>query len=117
MPDVFRCLRCEYSCAYLLPPARTRLRVHWAPGIPRALCVWRDKVECAARAFCAAGTRRRIHVALSRCRVFESWIQECATIWSMTLRFRAIGIRIEHAGFPADDLWLYASPLFPGETR
>jgi len=37
MPDDFRCLRCEYSCAYLNYPARTRLRVHWAPGIPRAL--------------------------------------------------------------------------------
>jgi len=37
MPDVFRCLRCEYSSAYSLPPAHSRLRVHWAPGIPRAL--------------------------------------------------------------------------------
>jgi hypothetical protein len=37
MPDVIRCLRCEYSCAYLTTLARTRLRVHWAPGIPRAL--------------------------------------------------------------------------------
>jgi len=38
MPDVFRCLRCEYLCAYLTPIAHTGLRVHWAPGIPRALC-------------------------------------------------------------------------------
>ena len=30
--------RCEYSCAYLLPIAHTRLRVHRAPGIPHALC-------------------------------------------------------------------------------
>jgi hypothetical protein len=30
--------RCEYSCAYLLPHAHTRLRVHRAPGIPHALC-------------------------------------------------------------------------------
>ncbi|SHI00660.1 hypothetical protein SAMN05443248_7444 [Bradyrhizobium erythrophlei] len=29
--------RCEYSCAYLLPHAHTRLRVHRAPGIPHAL--------------------------------------------------------------------------------
>jgi hypothetical protein len=29
--------RCEYSCAYLLPIAHTRLRVHRAPGIPHAL--------------------------------------------------------------------------------
>src|SRR5437773_2415173 len=43
MPDVFRCLRCEYWCAYLLPLARTRLRVHWAPGIPRALCFQRAR--------------------------------------------------------------------------
>jgi hypothetical protein len=34
-----RCLRCEYWCAYSLPPAHTRLRVHWAPGIPRALSI------------------------------------------------------------------------------
>jgi hypothetical protein len=33
----FRCLRCEYSCAYSNYIARMRLRVHWAPGIPRAL--------------------------------------------------------------------------------
>src|ERR1700733_1273443 len=37
--------RCEYSCAYLLPIAHTRLRVHRAPGIPHALyfqggCFW-----------------------------------------------------------------------------
>src|ERR1700760_1782899 len=31
--------RCEYSCAYLLPIAHTRLRVHRAPGIPHALCL------------------------------------------------------------------------------
>ena len=38
MPDVFRCFRCEYSCAYFhYPIARMRLRVHRAPGIPRAL--------------------------------------------------------------------------------
>jgi hypothetical protein len=29
--------RCEYSCAYLLPHAHTRLRVRLAPGIPPAL--------------------------------------------------------------------------------
>jgi hypothetical protein len=34
----FRCLRCEYLCAYLTPIAHTGLRVHWAPGIPHALC-------------------------------------------------------------------------------
>jgi hypothetical protein len=34
----FRCLRCEYSCAYYpLPRAHARLRVHRAPGIPRVL--------------------------------------------------------------------------------
>jgi hypothetical protein len=37
MPGDFRCLRCEYSCAFLLHHAHTRLRVHWAPGIPHAL--------------------------------------------------------------------------------
>src|ERR1700754_1476171 len=34
----FPVARCEYSCAYLLPIAHTRLRVHRAPGIPHALC-------------------------------------------------------------------------------
>jgi hypothetical protein len=34
---VFPVTRCEYSCAYLLPHAHTRLRVHRAPGIPHAL--------------------------------------------------------------------------------
>jgi hypothetical protein len=37
MPGDFRCDRCEYSCAFELPYAHTRLRVHWAPGIPHAL--------------------------------------------------------------------------------
>jgi len=42
MPDVFRCLRCEYWCAYFYYQyAHTRPRVHWAPGIPRALCLMR----------------------------------------------------------------------------
>src|ERR1700730_1279978 len=35
--------RCEYSCAYLLPIAHTRLRVHRASGIPHALCLERAK--------------------------------------------------------------------------
>jgi hypothetical protein len=37
MPGDFRCDRCEYSCAFELPTSHTRLRVHWAPGIPHAL--------------------------------------------------------------------------------
>jgi hypothetical protein len=40
---IFRCLRCEHPCAYLLPPAHTGLRVHWAPGIPHALCFQRAR--------------------------------------------------------------------------
>jgi hypothetical protein len=39
----FRCLRCEYWCAYSATSAHTRLRVHWAPGIPRALCFARAR--------------------------------------------------------------------------
>jgi hypothetical protein len=49
MPDVFRCLRCEYSRADLLPPAHARLRVHWAPGIPRALLISRDTMTASTR--------------------------------------------------------------------
>jgi hypothetical protein len=51
------CLRCEYWCAYLTTPARIRLRVHWAPGIPRALCFKRAKVSGKARAQRAARIR------------------------------------------------------------
>jgi hypothetical protein len=36
MPGDFRCHRCEYSCACCYHE-HTRLRVHWAPGIPHAL--------------------------------------------------------------------------------
>jgi hypothetical protein len=34
MPGDFRCDRCEYSCAFCTTTSHTRLRVHWAPGIP-----------------------------------------------------------------------------------
>ena len=37
MPGDFRCDRCEYSCACYTTTSHTRLRVHWAPGIPHAL--------------------------------------------------------------------------------
>ena len=37
MPGDFRCDRCEYSCAFFATTSHTRLRVHWAPGIPHAL--------------------------------------------------------------------------------
>ena len=37
MPGDFRCDRCEYSCASSTTTSHTRLRVHWAPGIPHAL--------------------------------------------------------------------------------
>jgi hypothetical protein len=37
MPGDFRCDRCEYSCAFFTTTSHTRLRVHWAPGIPHAL--------------------------------------------------------------------------------
>ena len=37
MPGDFRCDRCEYSCAFCTTTSHTRLRVHWAPGIPHAL--------------------------------------------------------------------------------
>src|SRR6202140_5272462 len=37
MPGDFRCDRCEYSFASCTTTSHTRLRVHWAPGIPHAL--------------------------------------------------------------------------------
>src|SRR5207247_1096951 len=63
MPDVFRCLRCEYSCAYFTTPARTRLRVHWAPGIPRALFHEGRK---------SSGKTRAPHAARSQIHAFTS---------------------------------------------
>ena len=64
MPDVFRCLRCEDWCAYLITKyAHTRLRVHWAPGIPRALCLQRAKVFGNTRAHRAAERESMFDVA------------------------------------------------------
>src|SRR6202790_3562899 len=56
MPGDFRCDRCEYSCAFELPTSHTRLRVHWAPGIPHAL--FGAQETCTIRAHRAA--RRRL---------------------------------------------------------
>jgi hypothetical protein len=50
MPGDFRCLRCEHPYAYSLPPAHTGLRVHWAPGITRALCFQGERISGIARA-------------------------------------------------------------------
>jgi hypothetical protein len=63
MPGDFRCDRCEYSCAFFTTPAHTRLRVHWAPGIPARPLRGR-KVLCTTRAHRAAGTRNRIWPSL-----------------------------------------------------
>jgi hypothetical protein len=49
--------RCEYSCAYLLPHAHTRLRVHRASGIPHALFTERAKRSDKTRAKRAARMR------------------------------------------------------------
>src|SRR6202030_4534676 len=49
--------RCEYSCAYLLPIAHTRLRVHRASGIPHALLKERAKRSDKPRAKRAARMR------------------------------------------------------------
>src|SRR6266566_3145667 len=73
MPDVFRCLRCEYWCADLLPPAHTRLRVHWAPGIPRAL-FFKGRTHLQSSGATSAATRF-IHA----CR----WLDHPSTIESL----------------------------------
>jgi hypothetical protein len=43
MPDVSGASAVNTRAHTLSTPARTRLRVHWAPGIPRALCFHRAK--------------------------------------------------------------------------
>src|ERR1700680_3438529 len=43
MPDVSGASAVNTGVHTYYPPARTRLRVHWAPGIPRALCFQRAK--------------------------------------------------------------------------
>jgi hypothetical protein len=39
--------------------ARTRLRVHWAPGIPHALCFQGRQISGKPRAHRAAGSQNR----------------------------------------------------------
>src|ERR1700692_2935272 len=59
MPGVFRCDRCEYSCASCTTTSHTRLRVHWAPGIPHALS-WGGTFSHNPGAIGVAGMRRCI---------------------------------------------------------
>jgi len=57
-----RCLRCEHSCAYFTIRAHTRLRVHWAPGIPHALCFERADVAAKLSGGCRRGAFRCVWV-------------------------------------------------------
>ena len=43
MPECFRCLAVNTGVHIHYHYAHTRLRVHWAPGIPRALCLMRAR--------------------------------------------------------------------------
>ena len=61
MPGDFRCDRCEYSCAFLTTISHTRLRVHWAPGIPARPLFEGRKVSSTPRAHCAARSRSCIY--------------------------------------------------------
>ena len=61
----FRCLRCEYGVHTSLPPARTRLRVHWPPGIPRALFNEGGEISGKARASHAATMRMYVSLCLT----------------------------------------------------
>jgi hypothetical protein len=64
MPDVSGASAVNTRDAYSNYPARTRLRVHWAPGIPRALCFQgRDFLASFGRKRAA---RMRMHVASLR---------------------------------------------------
>jgi hypothetical protein len=58
MPDVSGASAVNTGVHTYYPIAHTRLRVHWAPGIPRALCCSKgDEISGKARARRAAGTR------------------------------------------------------------
>src|SRR5438876_101334 len=59
VPGDFRCDRGDYA-RVLCFISHARLRVHWAPGIPCALCfLWADDF-CKTRTHRAAGMRSRI---------------------------------------------------------
>jgi len=57
MPGDFRCDRCEYSCAFYTTTSHTRLRVHWAPGIPHALFRGGNLINTSG-AICVARSQR-----------------------------------------------------------
>jgi hypothetical protein len=62
MPDVSGASAVNTHAHTRLPPARMRLRVHWAPGIPRALLHEGDEIPRKARA------QRRGEIATSYAR-------------------------------------------------
>jgi hypothetical protein len=68
--------RCEYSCAYLLPYAHTRLRVRLAPGIPCALCSRAPNVVGKTRVHRAAGMRSRIFIVMAKS-AYDEAIHSC----------------------------------------
>jgi hypothetical protein len=102
MPDVFRCLRCEYSCAYSTHFERTRLRVHWAPGIPRALCFKGREISGKARAHDAARTRMCVCVG-----VIPGW---CVSTILGISRFRVRSLHSRPGMTDSNGLrrWLFA---------
>jgi len=57
MPDVFRCLRCEYSCAYFTTQRARGCGCIGAPGIPRALFFKGRNMSGKARARCVGRER------------------------------------------------------------
>src|SRR6267378_7511512 len=63
MPGLLRCTCGDY--ARVLISLHTRLRVHWAPGIPCALCYLGANGFCKPRANHAAGMRSRDVIARS----------------------------------------------------
>src|SRR6266481_7507474 len=62
MPGLFRCDRGDYA-RVLCFISHARLRVHWAPGFPCALCYQRGKRTCKTRAKSRRGIAETCPVA------------------------------------------------------
>ena len=74
--------------------ARTRLRVHWAPGIPHALCFWANNSRT-TRAFRAAGWQSRVHRPFMQfCAANSADNSRCRRYINPARHVRAFGVRI-----------------------
>ena len=110
MPDVFRCLRCEYWCAYSTHFSAHGLRVHWAPGIPRALVVSREN-DLASSGRCQRRGKRTHAHHCSHCAKRERPRASVIPGWSEGPDLRCA---IAHRGIWRFRVRCYASPRNDG---